>query len=356
MSYIHFILIGYIIVVNLIFRNNTAKDKKLAVILSCIGIILVQCLRGTTVGIDLADYKKGYFTPVAKTTWQQFWFFLDKTPIEKGYVFYEKIISVLFNSNWQLFVCSVAIITNIIFAWFIYKYSKNPLVSYLIFIGLGLYVFSFSALRQILAISFSLVAFDRSYRKKYISCAIWIIIAFLFHKSAFVLIVLPFARFIKIKNKFLPFILAIMLVIIFFAKPIAEFLIKLLMPKYISYLDGDEGVGLLGIFYLLTYFFYYFAIKDKNKFTNYILNLLLLGAISQLFGNVSTLTSRITMYFSVYLMLIVPASEEHSALEDKQFMKWANTLYIIFIFIFLFLPSISSNYLQVGNYQFFWSK
>ncbi|MEG2541475.1 MAG: hypothetical protein RSB59_06890, partial [Clostridia bacterium] len=71
------LLIAYIVVVNLVVGYKTKQRKMLAVVLSCLGLIFVQGLRSSNVGVDLVSYKMFFsvisqsefadFTSVAKT-------------------------------------------------------------------------------------------------------------------------------------------------------------------------------------------------------------------------------------------------------------------------------------------------
>ncbi|MFA6866191.1 MAG: EpsG family protein [Clostridia bacterium] len=355
MEFIHIILIIYLIAVNTIIGYKTKQSKKLAVIFSCAGIVAIQCMRGMTVGIDLVNYNKLMFVPISKMNLVELVAFIKKGYYETGFVIFNKIMSIICFNNWQLYLCSIAIIVNVIIAWFIYKYSDNPLLSYLIYMGIGLYIFSFSALRQIMAIAFTIVAFDRIYRKKYIRFFIWVFIAFLFHKSAIVFGVIFLVRNFRICKKDLPVFLIIMFIIFLFAKQIASAILSTFMPAYLGYLEKGDGLGLLSIFFALTYFLYFFANRDGNKNeVDFFMNVFLVAVLCQLFGNISSITGRITFYFSIYLMIIVPNSVNKGAIEDRSINQLTSLLYAIFGVCFLLIPGLLTNYLQVGNYAFFW--
>lgn len=228
-------------------------------------------------------------------------------------------------------------------------------MSILLYIGMGLFVFSFSGLRQMFAIIFGLFAIEKLMNKKYISWALLIVIAFLFHKSAIVLIATLPLTWLRIRPKHLLVIIPIMLIIIFFARDIAVVLIKLTVPKYLNYVDSGSGYGLFGVFLSILYCVC-LVVTYRNNCTNkdsFIRNLALMACMIQLFGNISTVTGRITLYFIIYFALLIPTASNQVS-KDRPTEKIINFAMISFIMATLFVQTLLSGYLDISPYKFFW--
>ena len=78
-----------------------------------------------------------------------------------------------------------------VYVWFLRKYAENqfPLVMFLFMVN-G-YTFLLAAMKQVTAVAFGLIAIDRAIRKKWISYLLLMFIAYLFHPSIVVFLVVP---------------------------------------------------------------------------------------------------------------------------------------------------------------------
>ena len=93
------------------------------------------------------------------------------------------------NSHHFLFINAFFSISSMI--WFIRKYSVNFSFSILIFFCIGMILVPMSAMKQGIAIGFSLIAIDQMLKKRYILFYLILFIAFLFHAYTIILVVLP---------------------------------------------------------------------------------------------------------------------------------------------------------------------
>jgi len=349
---VYLLFLLYVFIVNFIFNPKIKKEKKIAIFLSCLGLFLLQALRKDTVGIDLQGYKNFFYT-ISSLSYKEN---LLNNPfkLEYGYIIFNKALS-FFSTDFKIVIFSTALILSIILGYFVYKYSEVPLTSFLLFFGLGLFVFSFSGLRQVLAIAFTILAFDKYVNKKYFLCLIWIGIAFFFHKSAIIFLIIFPLNFIKINVKSLYIIIPIMVLIILKAKSLMILFIRLILPDYLHYVTSEHSFGYLGLFLSVTYIFcllFSYRKKEEQKIS-IIRNLTLIGALVQLFGNVSTVTGRVTFYFIPYFIILIPYTFKIGS-KDKLTYRILNISYCSFVLIALLLPSLIKGYLNITPYQFFW--
>jgi len=101
--------------------------------------------------------------------------------------------------DFQFLKFAIALFFNTTVFWFVKKHSSKPFFSILLYaVILGLHL-NFQVLRESVAIGFFLIAFDNlcGEKKKYFRYYLLIIIAFLFHRFAFVLVIVPLFNIIR---------------------------------------------------------------------------------------------------------------------------------------------------------------
>lgn len=95
----------------------------------------------------------------------------------------------------QDFLMLYAFITNILYLWFLRKYSSDFWLSVFLFFTMGIYMFTAAGIRQAVAIAISLLGIDRALQKKWVPFVFWVLIASLFHPYALLFLAVPFLMF-----------------------------------------------------------------------------------------------------------------------------------------------------------------
>ena len=95
----------------------------------------------------------------------------------------------------QTFLMVYALLTVLIYLWFIRKYTNSIVFSVFLFLTLGVYTFTMAAIKQSVAVALCLIATDRAIRKKYVAFIFWIIIATLFHPYSLMFLAVPLLSF-----------------------------------------------------------------------------------------------------------------------------------------------------------------
>lgn len=365
--------------INILFKSSRINQRKTAVVLTFIVLFLFQALRDESVGIDLINYQKFY-----KVFYHQSYLEIiskgEQFSLEPVFIIFCKIIADITNGNWQIFIAIIAFFNNYVLCKMIYKYGRNTLYAFSIYIAIGLFVFSFSGIRQMIAISLCMLAFDKLNSGKKIMACIYIIFAFLFHNSAIIFIAAMFMNKIRIKPISLLWITAVFLVFTFWGRSVFRIAVEVVLPSFKGYLNEENGkIGLFGFFLLLSlYLLCYLNYDKKNKafHNSNLIYLTTLAVICQSFGNLSTLTMRITLYFLPYLALGIANSDKLTKsysqnVNEKGLMLKFNTekdkttililnvmvcFYIIFIVYTILIQDLNSGYLNVVPYKLFWEK
>lgn len=292
-------LLGYV----LLLRFVTAKysDKKtgdrLFMIFSCLGVVLFQGFRDFSVGNDLKHYIP-YFEQMGQLPFGS----LHIANFEPGYVLVNKILYKLGFSERGLLIFLAALIQVPVF-YTIYKYSTDKLLSLLWYFSFGEFIFTFSGLRQAIAMSICLCGFCFIKEKKFLKFFLVCVIAATFHKSALIALVLYPAYHIKISNKWLLVTGSLCVLVFLFQEEIMGFVTKFLYSEYGS-------ITSTGAYTMVTAYFvlYILSFLNKNPDDDFMgmRNILLILVLIYCFAPSSNVFTRAGFVMELYMSLFVP--------------------------------------------------
>ena len=327
-----YVLTFYMIFILLVFNSDTRikysrapgsvigmKTPELISFVMAFGALCIMSLfRGIHVGSDTISYVQFYnyvenFTSYTKV--------FIATRMEPGFVLYVRVLVRLFHNPQSVIICSSAI-TMFFVMRFICKYSKVTWLSIFIFYCL-FFNTSMNVMRQFLALSFVLWAFDYILKKKFIIFSALVLLATTFHFSAFIFfIAYPLSK-LKVTKKiivlsviFAPFVLIMSYVIM---SPFLEFMAE---GDFLSYYDKDnkyyaEGVKIATILLLIMYTFFVcyglagWKIMEKrrvpmNQIDSTMLFFLIVGVFITLFSLPLNILNRFALYFNIFGIAFLP--------------------------------------------------
>lgn len=177
-------LIALFGLLRLLLKCNTSKNQRKFYILLC-GIVLFTFAvsRGTDFTSDVDLYALQYIrlrNADISLYWQQL-----VTGDGKDVTY--TILAAIFSKagvSYTVFFALISVFYFTVLCRFVYLYSKEPYFSFLLYIMLGHYYFSLTAIRQSIAIALILLSFDYVVRKKPVRFVFCVAIASLFHLSA----------------------------------------------------------------------------------------------------------------------------------------------------------------------------
>lgn len=184
------------------------KQKKVFVTIVALELFAILALKAPTLGVDLDNYSAGY-EYIANMSFTEMiaslrWFSLAKLywmyAYESGYVVVNWICSHIGLSFHGFFVVYAAV-SVFVLARFVYKYSKLPWLTFLIFMSLGGYIYFFGIIRQTIAALILLISVDAIKDKKLFRFLVLVFIAFTFHRTALLFLPLYFAANIRFNGK-----------------------------------------------------------------------------------------------------------------------------------------------------------
>ncbi len=317
--------------------------------------IMLSGLRHLSVGADTVSYVNHFFQIGNKSFYSVFYGFIDafvggNGELDPGYDIVVKVFHTI-SQNEHVFLTLVAIIFFVAFAFFIYKNSKNPHLSYIMFSCLFFEFFAITGIRQTLAtvmVIFGGQALMK--RKKWLGYIIVVLLASTIHASA--VCVLPFYWLSKIKiNKFTLLVYWIVTVLSFVFRYQLLDLLKIFMnnDRYDQYGQLENaGAGLfmyllLAIGLVMT-LFYKKILNNDTENGQIIIHAIMCAVLFSSLLLINDSFMRVVQYYSIYLVLLVPDLEYiFNNGRDKQ-------IYRLAVGVLLILLLINKN----PQYQFFW--
>lgn len=318
--------------------------------INCFFIIylLLLAMRAETIGRDLTGYSQ-MFLSLSKEPLEH----LFDSDIEIGYIFLNKFIS-LFTSDFQWIIIVTAIIT-IVPIWFVYsKESDDAYTSIALFVILPTFAMTFSGLRQAIAISIGLIAYEFVKNKKLLLFILAVTLAFLFHKSAFILLLMYPLYWAKITKKWLIAVVPAMVIIFVFNKPIFTFLQGFISDFQITEKSETNAYTMIILFVLLAVFAFIIPGDAKCDFDLMGLrNFLLFAIVIQMFAPLHTLAMRFNYYYIIFIPLLISRVIKNRSKRLSQVAILAKYVMIVFFVCYFFGNTSSRNPLDIFPYEFF---
>ena len=345
---IYYFLIGFIGVCSFFtidIKNKYLRDK-IIITLVCMFIVIIQALRKITVGIDLSGY-----IPALRISESMDFLAGDKLfNYELGYSLYSQFFAKLnISDQLYLFIVAMTIIIPLGYTWI--KNSKIAWLSVFIYLTLGFFTFSFSGLRQSIALAITFYSYKYIKNKQLLRFLLCIILAILFHYSAIVFIAAyPLRYAVLNKNHYYFIVLGFIFTFIFKSK-----IFSLIYRLY----NGEEGkieatnaYTMLLVMIMVLIISYIFGSKDENNFNlNIYKNYMLVSIFLQIFASQSNVAMRTTYYYYLFITLLIP--EVIANQRDKK-IRIIGIGVLVIALIYFFQITTGNGYLNVSPYHFYW--
>lgn len=233
--------------------------------------------------------------------------------LEYGYKLLNKFVSFI-SHNSQTIILFIGVLSVVLAALLIKKYSPNPLLSLWLYVTLGLFQTQMNISRNLLAILISYFGIEYIHRKQFIKYLIIILLGAAIHSS--VLLMLPvyfFVNYVKIDGKKmnLYFIMSLVLGLII---GVGKNIVLHFIPSKYAYLANNTDVkldGLLvGIMYVILFTLIYlttYSARNKllkdNQFGTWMFLLTVLFYVS---GIGLSFATRVAIIFGTFMMIYFP--------------------------------------------------
>lgn len=289
--------------------NNTKSRNQYIIVISVI-LFLISGLRNLHVGPDdTAIYYNSYLYN-GHLTYSEVYLNAFKDPF---YSVFARFLYDIIGPHYTILLCVYASIFVFSICRLLIKNKvEDPLVSFVILLAMGFFAFSMTGIRQTLAMSFTVLSYPYLKDRKLIKFVALVLVAALFHKSALCFLILYPLTYVKLDWKLIIMYIGIW-VCVFVQK---DFLLnKLLTSELDSRLEiyselGSRGLSVSGLIQLLLFLIFSLIyskdIIKRDSSSVILFHMLSLSIIFQLFAGTIAEFFRVAMYFSVFLILLIP--------------------------------------------------
>lgn len=345
--FIYLLLLFSILLLGMFLEKN---NKKTYSILICIILTLIAGLRHYTIGNDTITYLRFFNNVLSSYMTSRY---------EIGFIYFTLFIRRI-TDNFTIYLLIISFLFNYIICKLIRKDSPNMIVSFLLFFLCRFFFNEMNIMRQYISTAIIILGFKYIYKREFLQYFICIIVATLFHKSAFLCIILYFLYNVKITKK-ISIIICIASLVMFslFYNVVNYITMKLNMYEtYVDLFYGSNKIGnVISFIICLSIIFLSFYINKitKNnsldKKENYYKWLLILATVTSFLSIKISILSRIKNYFDLFVVIFIPIIVEKIN-GKKKFL-----IYFIIILLFgiycILITHYRPNWNNVYPYYFY---
>lgn len=372
LTFFSFLLLSWAIYkVKLVYQIGSSEQNRLFLVM-CLGYLTVlACFRGMNVGNDTRSYYNLFLFNTGQGTVQNIssaglrWM----SNIEIGYRLLNKYFGTIWR-NYQAFISAIAIVSYLVLGRFVKKYSSNVALS-VILMFLMFYSSYMNLLRQIIALSIVLLAFDALNAKKTFRFIISVLVAtILFHHSAIIcLLLLPMSKS-KCSKKLAYFSVAMAALVVAFGRIPAIISFLNITTGYTDVAAGSSIVfSIIKNFAVLLFSWYLTNIRSSSTLSDtnnnelnpeisdnlisWIPFICLLISVCALGMPVAT---RFELYFEIFLIVLIPRMITTSARMPSNIRVVVNTLLLTLLIYNAGKIVYRPEWVTEFSYYPFWSK
>lgn len=333
-------------------KNNSVKNSKIFCILASCQWILISGLRHMSIGADTDAYRI-MFETTKNLSWGDIIenfnsiLFSGSNGKDPGYMIFEKLCQYI-TTNYQVYLIIIALIFTIPLGIIIYRYSKNPCVSFLIYSCLFYSFFAITGHRQTIVTGLGvLLGYELIKQRKFVKFMLSIIILSTIHKSVLFFIPFYFIATKKITFKYSIFILISFIAICIFRNKLISFIT--LLVGYESYAQQFEGAGtwtFTAMFLLVVIVGIWrspIILKKDNTDVTIWYNAVFTALLLVPFTFVDPSIMRAVQYFSIFIILLIPEIISSFNIKERPLVYYTSMGVMILMFI-------KNN----PRYMFFW--
>jgi len=306
------LLLIYTIILSITRLSRERKTSLLLIIMFC-QLLFLNVFKDNTIFNDIWAYLLGfdYSLTVGWHEVSKIQHFASDIKLEIGWCYYTKLLSSLSNNRGILLLVTGLIILGSYFN-FIKRYSILPWFSIFLFITIFFYN-SLFVLRQNLAVAILLYSIPFIIERKLVKFLFYIGIAFLFHQTSLIFVLLYFIYPLKLNLKtFFIFVISGLLFYFGFKASIEIAAIYLKGYEVYKYGIGDSSITnivplliSLSLFAFIWVVYYPISkISNQEKLFFFMISILILIDLSRI-GLTGTI-GRLNLYFSPAIIILLP--------------------------------------------------
>lgn len=351
------LLVFMIIVSQLSRRYFKTANRPLFLIILSVALLLFSGLRGSKVGVDTPTYI-GRFYDMVEMSYSGIKHYITASTKDPLYYILSWIFSRVFKSG-QMWIAFVSFVYLLGVTLLCYWESPDYAFSMLFFYCMGFFFFSMTGLRQTIAMGLTLMSYIFVVKRKLIPFAILMILAYYIHKSAMVFILIYPLAYVRTGWTRLLIVTIFFIIVLAYKDTIGTWLLDtipdLVMDNRIAgYLQSTKGYTASGFVIQLAMFIftlrYRKAVVADVPHRETLYNMAFLGLIFQAAAISIAEFFRISMYFSVYNMVLIPICVQYES--DQRMFEMLRTGIMLVLVAYFFYSTLGS--CGITPYYTFW--
>lgn len=331
------------------FRTEDLERKKQPqlyfVVIAAIFVLLVG-LRSRQVGLDTKTYYIIY-RPYIESPFLKVRFGLFN---ETGYALLNWFCANYFG-GFQTVLFVAAILSIVPVAILIYKHSDMPMLSWFFYVAFGFYTFTFSTIRQGIAMGITMLAFLCIPKKKVIWFYVLVLVAISFHNTAAIVLPMYWLSKLKIDFKTMAAFICGGILLYIFRNPIREFLSNYANNYYFAMDTGGNNQFLFIVLMLITAFAMRENLINSNSVNKLVFFTVATTGAMFMMLKVNPTLFRLYYYYYIYVILLIP--NQIRAIK-AQSVRYGFTAAYIFVGAYFFYTQVLTADLSIIPYSFFW--
>lgn len=250
----------------------------------------------------------------------------------------------------------------------IYKYSTSPYLSYLLYICLGNYIFTFSVLKQTIAMGFVTLAMIAIIQKKPIRFLVFTGIAALFHTPASIFFIAYIVAHKKRDAWYFVLLIVVAICIVSFRSEIVSFVSDLYYESETKY-GATEAIGgkFIAILLIMTGATVLHPVNNKDVVYGCFFNMTVLALLIQSFSVYDNVFTRLADYYFQFFIIYIPLvldskTDEFGAVESPESSKrlpytWRTlaTFVITVLGVIFYSHTLEASWSLLSGFRFVWS-
>lgn len=189
----------------------------------------------------------------------------------------------------------------------VYRHSRSPYLSYLMYIGMGFYIFTYSGLKQAIGMGFCILAMLALLDGKPVRFLIWTLIGAVFHAPALVfLLAYPFSKR-KIDSWYFGILLVMLALLFALRNAIANWLGQLYYEEETEFVANElVGGRFVMMILILALGIWLRPPRSFDKKYSKVFNIIVIAAAIQTFSVFDNNFTRLADYYYQFVVLFIP--------------------------------------------------
>ena len=330
------------------YKDLDSDNRKKRNYLIFVGILLFCFLafRSEFIGSnDTFNYSNMMRKAINSMSWADYY---NESGVEKGFQMFVFGLSRVFSESQWIIVIS-SLIYTVSICRFIYKNSEDVVLSCVMYVALGMMTFQMQGMRQAIAMSICLFAYEFASQKKLIKFLLAVFLATMIHQTAIVFLVVYILTRLKydVKNIMLIFFFGIGAVLS--AEKIITIANDIFDKNYTTKIDSGGFVATLIHVIIIAFAFWKNSELKLNAGSKNMLYIAILGAICYIlryFG--AQQAERISFYFMFAQLILLPNTVANMTKEDAALVRTGAIVLTTALFMYRLYGS------NLIPYYFFW--